>query len=135
MYSFSIFTHLPEGLHRTWLEDLHRIMRPGATLVVTTAGRRVVGRFLARDVHPALTIPAPEEMRAGLPELDGRGFVYYPLKHLYAAIPEPDRGADVYGMAFVYEPYVRAHWLDLFELVALHDAPQDWQDYVVLRRR
>jgi hypothetical protein len=46
-----------------------------------------------------------------------------------------DRDADVYGMTFIDLCYIREHWLDLFELVHVTEAPDDWQDYVVLRRR
>ena len=70
-------------------------------------------------------MPAPGQPRARLPELERRGFVYFPLDHDDAAIPRGEVQADTYGMAFVLEPYVRAHWLEDFELVALHEAPQD----------
>ena len=30
---------------------------------------------------------------------------------------------------------IRARWSDLFEVVVYHDAPDDWQDHVVLPRR
>ena len=134
-YAFSIFTHLPEQLHRDWLGDLHRILRPGGILVVTTAGRRSVEKFISGEVLGGLDRPTPEQLRADLPRLDGHGFLYYSLAAPSPSMPEAERGADLYGMTFLTEGYIRARWLDLYELVSFHEAPQDWQDYVVLRRR
>jgi hypothetical protein len=39
-----------------------------------------------------------------------------------------------YGSTFILEPYIRRHWLARFELLAIHESPDGWQDYVVLRR-
>jgi hypothetical protein len=44
-------------------------------------------------------------------------------------------GREEYGSTIIFEPYVRARWSELFEVVAFDEAPDDWQDYVVLRRR
>jgi SAM-dependent methyltransferase len=38
VYALSVFTHLPGNLQRRWLEELHRILRPGGHLLLTTAG-------------------------------------------------------------------------------------------------
>jgi SAM-dependent methyltransferase len=131
VYAYSIFSHLPETLHRAWLEELHRILRPGAACVLTIQGRRVVERFLARQIDPRLDVPSRDQMRSGLRDLENRGFVYYP----YNPESKAKGKAEVYGMTFIYEGYVRAHWLDLFELIGWREAPDDWQDYVILRRR
>lgn len=40
VYSVSIFTHLPEAMQFAWLEELNRITRPGALLVLTVRGAR-----------------------------------------------------------------------------------------------
>ncbi len=38
VYALSVFTHLPATLQAPWLEELHRILRPGGHLLLTTAG-------------------------------------------------------------------------------------------------
>ncbi len=135
VYSFSVFTHLPEPLHRAWLEELHRITRPGGVLVLTTHGRRATARWAAGEIDAVLTVPTPAELRAALPRLAETGYLYFSLPIRYDALPAADRDADVYGMTFIDLRYIRERWLDLFELVHVTEAPQDWQDYVVLRRR
>lgn len=40
VYAFSVFTHLPESLQRTWIEELHRVLTPGGLLVISTHGAR-----------------------------------------------------------------------------------------------
>ena len=100
-------------------------------------GRRLVEHLLAGRPEP---VPTPEALKASLPELEREGFLFFP----YEALEYSDkRNADFfakwdmtqYGMTFMLEPYIRRRWLDAFELVAFHDAPDDWQDFVVLQRR
>ena len=38
VYAFSIFTHLPTESQDAWLDELHRILRPGGALLFTTNG-------------------------------------------------------------------------------------------------
>jgi SAM-dependent methyltransferase len=41
-YAFSVFTHLDESLQRPWLEEMHRVLRPGnGLLLISTLGRRL----------------------------------------------------------------------------------------------
>ena len=43
VYAFSVFTHLPENLQRQWITELHRILRPGGYLLITTQGDSYLG--------------------------------------------------------------------------------------------
>jgi SAM-dependent methyltransferase len=49
VYTLSVFTHLPEALQRPWLDELHRVVRPGGRLLLTTHGDRYVDRLTAGE--------------------------------------------------------------------------------------
>lgn len=131
VYSFSVFTHLEEGLHRAWLEELHRITEPGALLVLTTAGRRCVAEILGPRARE-FPFPTGEQLRAAVPRLEAGEYVFFPYDRSVATLP-PEM-APQYGMTFFYPEYVRRHWSDLFEICAALDGPSGWQDFIVLRR-
>jgi SAM-dependent methyltransferase len=38
LYSVSVFTHLPAELHGPWTAELHRVLKPGGTLICTLNG-------------------------------------------------------------------------------------------------
>jgi SAM-dependent methyltransferase len=136
VYAYSVFSHLPEPGQRAWLEDLARITRPGAAIVLTTHGRHAMERLLESE-QPGF--PASETLRSHLAEFEDRGFVFFPYRGTTfegrnkAFFESWDM--EQYGNTFMLEHYVRKRWTDLFELVAFHEAPDQWQDHVVLRRR
>ena len=138
VYAYSVFSHLSEPLHLAWLAELRRITRPGGVVVLTVHGRHVVeaivgGRALAGTRTAA-------GIRALRPALESEGFAFVPYGELTFA-----HGAntsffqtwdlELYGDAFILESYVRRRWAEFFDVVAHVEAPEEWQDYVVLRRR
>ena len=138
VYAFSVFSHLPEDRHRLWLEELHRITKPGAALVLTIQGRKVIAEYVSGR-RPG-DFPPAEVLRHDLPDIERSGVRFYPYKRLRFQDKRNQREFDTwdlesYGSMFILEPYVRKRWLNLFEFVALHEAPNEWQDYVLLRRR
>jgi SAM-dependent methyltransferase len=138
VYAFSVFSHLPEKLHLAWLAELARITRPGAALVLTVHGRHVIDEIVSgRRAHAN---PTPQALARANAELEQHGFAFFPYRELRFRDRENKRffaswDLEEYGDTFVLERYVREHWTRWFEVVALHEAPDDWQDYVVLRRR
>lgn len=133
--AYSVFSHLAEALHRAWLQELARITSRGAVLILTVQGLHVAERFASGRIAE-FAVPSAAQMRRDLPTLRERGFLFYPYPEGHnVSLPAADRGAGVHGMTFILPEYIRAHWLDDFELVGVHAAPRDWQDEVVLRRR
>ncbi len=138
IYAYSVFSHLPEDLHQGWLVELHRITRPGGILVITLQGQYIVDLVCSGERD--LGCPSRKELQKSLQELNSKGFLFFPYKSLGST---DKRNAEhfakwdlqQYGTTFVLESYVQKHWSEMFTIVAHHSAPDEWQDFVVLRRK
>jgi SAM-dependent methyltransferase len=138
IYAFSVFSHLPEERHLAWLQELHRISRPGAVLVITVMGlhcARLVKDGLREFAHPKSTA-----MQAAFSLLEAGEFLFFPYRRLTFAHQENQDHFDKwdlrdYGSTYVPEAYIQRRWKSWFDVVSWQAAPNGWQDYVVLRRR
>jgi SAM-dependent methyltransferase len=120
----SVFTHLDERYQDAWLDELLRITRPGATLVLSTHGEYAFG--LIEQPHLAAGTPGVERWRG---ELDRDGILFWADDGL-----DPSVHPDYYHTTFHAPWYVFEHWASRFELVAyLPRGLLRHQDYVVLR--
>ena len=106
--------------------------------MLTTMGRKCVKDFAAgKRPHD---FPSASELTARIEELDRTGFLFLPYKKLAFAYERnrkyfEDWDLENYGSTFILEPYIQQNWLASFDLVALYEAPDEWQDYVILKRR
>jgi len=49
IYAISVFTHLDEEFQKAWLRELHRVAKPGATIILT-----VHGEYCINSLSPSL---------------------------------------------------------------------------------
>lgn len=49
VYAVSIFTHLSEKNHTDWLDELHRIIKPGGLLMFTTQGKAFTAKLSRKE--------------------------------------------------------------------------------------
>jgi SAM-dependent methyltransferase len=49
VYALSVFTHLTEDLQLAWRDELHRVLRPGGRLLLSTHGRSYLSRLDANE--------------------------------------------------------------------------------------
>lgn len=138
VYSYSVFSHLPEDLQKPWLQELHRILKPSGILVLTVQGRRVIAEYVAGMRKG--DFPTAEMVREDETLIEETGFYFYPYSKLHPDIKKNKAhwnamDLEGYGMTFILESYIRKNWLELFNLLAFHESPDEWQDYVVLLRR
>lgn len=128
IYSYSVFSHFSEELHLTWLEELHRIAKPGALLVLTVQGKKMIEL-------DQVNCQATDNLQNG----ENR-FIFFPYQHLQFYNKQNEDfysnwNLQNYGDAFIFRPYIEKAWSGFFELIDLLEGPDDSQDYVVLRNK
>jgi SAM-dependent methyltransferase len=118
----SVFSHLSVDAQDRWLEELARIVRPGAHVAVSFNGPVALRWHLD---HPLVDLPASVEAdveRDGVALWRGEGWEgeFY----------------DGYHTTFHRHDYVREHWSQWLEVLAIHEvAALPTQDIAVLRLR
>jgi SAM-dependent methyltransferase len=115
----SVFTHLREPSQRAWLEELSRVSRSGALLLVSTHGPAAAARA-------NLSTEQYEEWRA-------KGFLATGLNvDLGGAILDDSYYVD----SLHTHDYVRRVWGEYFEVLKIYDSCiANHQDLVVMRKR
>lgn len=137
LYSYSVFSHIPHESQLAWLEEFARVLRAGGLAVLTYHGDRAVERWIAGETPSEA--PRPEQLRANLRELREKGILFFPFGFMRTPNPENvehwqqlDRAQ--YGNVFLTREFIAREWTRHFAIVSHTAAPDDWQDYVVLRR-
>jgi hypothetical protein len=115
----SVMTHLSEPDQFRWLDELARVMKPGAFGSLTVHGNATVARALFSD-----------EMMA---KLTTHGFLDGGKNpDLEGAIPDP----EFYRNTFHTEPYIREYWKPHFEIVDYRRSVLgNHHDLVIIKRR
>jgi 2-polyprenyl-3-methyl-5-hydroxy-6-metoxy-1,4-benzoquinol methylase len=119
--AISVFTHLSEAAQFAWLEELHRIVRPGGAIAVTVAGWHSFRRGRLKNILMFLR------------DLDRAGFSDSNIGNLLA---------DVVGKESIYyrntkhmPDYIRRRWAPYFDIKAIElGALGGLQDIVVALR-
>lgn len=128
--SISVFSHMNEQDANFYLQELHRITRPGAILLLTIHGQRALDRALTElKILDMLAISRDAASHSSA-VLSSGGFSFVLQQgHLTSEIYE-------YGMTFISDVYVRAEWSKYFVIEKIVPAGiYDFQDIVVLRRQ
>jgi cyclopropane fatty-acyl-phospholipid synthase-like methyltransferase len=138
VYAFSVFSHLPERRHLDWLAELHRITHPGAILVLTTMGRHCARQVIeGKREYPH---PRPQILARDFQRMEQGELLFYPYESLSFQHQEnvehfSEWDMATYGSTYMTEDYIRRAWTPWFDVVAFESAPDNWQDYVTLKRR
>jgi ubiquinone/menaquinone biosynthesis C-methylase UbiE len=96
VYSISVFTHLPEDMQFSWLEELRRVTRQGGYLLLTTHGEDLFNTSSEKS----------------LKLFREKGF-YYSTDAGTEGLP------DFYQTSFHTEDYIYTHWGKFFEIIKI----------------
>ena len=133
VFAWSIWTHFSEAISRSWLEEVHRLLKPSGLALITLHTDELVERY---GIEPQLVAKMKE--RGGdyskiRETYDETGFCYWD------AYPERARqfGIDntTFGMAFVSVDYVKRKWTDLFDFKGSVVGAPRWQDVMILTKK
>jgi SAM-dependent methyltransferase len=70
IYSFSVFSHLSEEMHKRWLVELRRVLKPGGLFIATTRGREFIEYCgqMRRCKDLAVMHPGPGSSASAIPK-------------------------------------------------------------------
>jgi ubiquinone/menaquinone biosynthesis C-methylase UbiE len=136
VYAYSVFTHLPEHMCVHWLNELHRITKPGSLIVMTVEPPRFIDfcRSIKGGGELSLWHQYLRDAIAKIPDAEKRAargeLVYIPTGG------GPSLPPEVYGDTVIPRAYIAKNWSEQYEVIDyLDDARLFWQAVVVLKRR
>lgn len=134
--AYSVFSHFSAIQATRWLDEFHRIARPGATLILTTYGR---GHLDYVCDTPVDQLPPNKVVQLkDITDAGGKSeFVrMFDLGEMLFYVRNPNFGLHDYGHAYVGPEFVRRIWGRNFEVVEIIDNYQQLEQMaVVLRKR
>jgi ubiquinone/menaquinone biosynthesis C-methylase UbiE len=133
--AYSVFTHLPENVHRHWMGEFKRVVRPDGVVAMTIEPRRFL-EFVA-----GLKGKSPENAwHAGLQRFSDYATTMLPAYDSGRLVYLPTGGgefrdATVYGDAVCPISYLEQNWAPEFAVRAHVDDPSRfWQAAVILQK-
>ncbi|MFO1413943.1 MAG: class I SAM-dependent methyltransferase [Burkholderiales bacterium] len=124
VFNQSVFTHLDEDYQDVWLQELMRVTRPGAAIVLSIAGEGPFTDFIHSCAATSDPTPHVEAFR-------NKGFVYISSDG-WDNGPFP----DFYHSTFHAPRYIYEHWGRYFDIKAyVVRGSLRFQDYLLLLRR
>ena len=127
IYALSVFSHLPEDLHRAWIAELAALLRRDGVLVATTLSRRFVESASRLRTEGELDLPWQRAAAASFLDPDAAVAEYDAGHFLFAPNPRAD-----YGMAVAPRSWVEQMWSPYLTLHAFADDPSVLQQAVMV---
>jgi SAM-dependent methyltransferase len=141
IFAFSVFSHLTEDVHLTWIKEFARMLRPGGTLVVTTRERDFILECARlRDDEPDTLDPlahyATMGARGAFLDTERSLNRYDAGEYCCDATGAGDKlPSDAYGETCIPLAYAQRQWQPHFSVTEFKDdVPEIKQNVIVARR-
>ena len=128
VYAFSVFSHLSEAMHAQWLEEFHRILKPGGLLIVSTRNRNFIEVCDGFRAHPELA-PHLAHLRGLFADTRGSLKAFDDGQYCYDVVA----GNWWSGEACIPRGYVARHWARFTLLDYIDDPARCEQNVIVVR--
>lgn len=133
--AYSVFTHLPDNVHRHWMQEFKRVVRPGGIVAMTIEPRR----FLEFVSGLKNKIP-PNGWQAGLKRFSDYAALMLPLYDSGNLVYLPSggggiRNSTIYGDAICPISFIKNNWEPEFAIRAHIDDANKFQQAVVILQR
>lgn len=135
VFAYSVFSHLSEDAHLKWLDEFHRILRPGGLVIATTWERDLIVRCAQLRANPGLPfyqqhLPTMfRDTKQWLAAYDSGQFCFDSSEESYGAI------SWYLGEACIPKGYVLNRWSQHFDLVDfIEDRRMCSQNVIVVRK-
>ena len=136
IYSFSVFSHLSEEMHKKVLAELSRLLKPGGLLMVTTRGREFIEACAAMRKRADLSSlhPGPKSSAAAFPETEEALFRYDRGDYCFTQLVHEGEWS-YWGEAAISKNYVLKNWEHGLTFVDyIDDRNLCSQDVVVMKK-
>jgi SAM-dependent methyltransferase len=148
IYLYSVFTHLPETAHLSWLRELARLLSPRGVLVATIRPRAYISlcsMLRSRNLSEGQTLESPSfasDLQEG-PKWAARSFVNTQAildaydRGDYCHDPRPDLATPLFGETCIPQKYVERVWTEHFSRIDFMVDPKlrnYHQDIVVAKK-
>lgn len=121
IYSYSVFSHLSEDIHKEWLREFQRVLKPGGLLIATTRPQEFI--LHCAEVRRTTDIPF-YSAGAAVSFLDENQSLtdYNEGKYCFSATGGGGiRDSSFYGETCIPRAYVEREWTKYFSVVDFID--------------
>jgi 2-polyprenyl-3-methyl-5-hydroxy-6-metoxy-1,4-benzoquinol methylase len=125
--ALSVSSHLPESPHKSWREELARVIASDGHIIITTLGQTAIDAALSSAANFAILQITDKDFSAARKEFREKGFSF---------VIQPTHSLADYGIAFSSTEWIQHCWNRHFETIAhIPGWLGGWQDGYLLRRR